>query len=94
MQFNKVSFGTAFKFYFLIFSMFNIGEYSFYGNLVSPNCSPIMHFLHFLKFIYLYLHDKVLLNLNLIDNFFGHSYASFGIQNRKICFHLRLYARY
>ena len=36
-----------FKFYLLIFSMFNIGEYSSYANLLSPNYSPVMHFLYF-----------------------------------------------
>ena len=47
---------AVFKFYLLVFSLFNNGEYSLYGNLVSPNYSPVMHLVSvFFLFVLYYL---------------------------------------
>ena len=48
-----IKFWVALKFYFLIFRLFSNGEYSLYGNLVSPNYSPVMHFFCVSSVIYL-----------------------------------------
>ena len=49
IYFLKLNLLTKIKMiYFLFLRMFNIGEYSLYENLVSPNYSPVMHFLYLL----------------------------------------------
>ena len=48
--------------------MFNIGECSLYGNLVSPNYSPVMYFLFFNdKVLFWFLHytDRITSPLNI-----------------------------
>ena len=49
----EIGMDGPFIFYFLIFSMFNIGEYSLYGNLVFPIIPQSCTFCIFCNIIYL-----------------------------------------
>ena len=49
----EIGMDGPFMFYFLIFSMFSIGEYSLYGNLVFPISPQSCTFCIFCNIIYL-----------------------------------------
>ena len=63
--------------FFCTFNIFcNIGEYSLYENLVSPNYSPAMHFLYLLQFLFFFYlvlarQSIIKLKLNLICTSFN-----------------------
>ena len=44
----EIGMDGPFTFYFLIFSMFNIGRILFVWEFSFPNYSPVMYFLYFL----------------------------------------------